>query len=246
MSETTTEATPAPESTPAPEPAATAAPETEATTQEPELEAAPKPKQGDRRFAIMTAKLKAEEVARAAAERRAEAAEALANAGKDTPPRRAETPDIETAAARLVQQREFDARRQSVIAAGQKEFSDWAEKTDILHGLGATSNPAFMEALVELPNAAKVVAHLADDADAVEALLRKSPAAMAAALGRMDAEVSRPATRALSSAPKPVTPVTTPAVVAEPDAYDEKLSMKDYVALRAKTAPRHLGGIGRR
>lgn len=245
MSETVTDNT-APE---APQEAAvTEAPKVVDQVAEPEAAPQPeKPKQGDRRFAIMTAKLKAEEAARQSAERERDAALALANAGKDLDPpapTRNVPHDIEVAAARLVQQREFETRRDVVVTEGSKEYPDWQERTAILHGLGATSNAAFMEALVELPNAAKLVAHLADDADALVTLLGKSPTAMAAAMGRMDAELSKPVTRTLSNAPKPVTAITTPAVVKEPDAYDEKLSMRDYVALRNKQAPRHLGGRG--
>jgi hypothetical protein len=115
----------------------------------------------------------------------------------------------------------------------------------VLHGLGATQNAAFMQALVELPNASQLVAHLADDTDELLTLLNKSPVQMAAAMGRMAAAMpadtsSRASEKPLSAAPKPVKQVTAPAVVKEPTAYDASLSMADYVKLRAKTAPRHL------
>jgi hypothetical protein len=74
------------------------------------------------------------------------------------------------------------------------------------------------------------------------ALLRKSPAAMAAHLGRLDAKMETTAAPRASSAPKPPAPLRTPAVQPEPDLYDEKLSMKEWAALWDKQAPRSLGG----
>ena len=250
MSETVpTESPVAPVEAP-PVEAVTEVPAVVETPVDPTPEPAPEPKkpQGDRRFAIMTAKLKAEETARLSAERERDAALALANAHKDdtAPPKRDAPKDIEAAAAQLVQQREFNERCNAVDASGKAEFADWDAKKEVMSALGASTNTAFLEALTESRNAAKLFAHLADDADALVTLLGKSPTAMAAAIGRMDAEMSRPAARPVSAAPKPITPVTTPAVVAEPTAYDEGLTMKQYAELRAKTAPRHLGGRGNR
>ena len=235
------------------EPAATAAPETQPPPQaaEPTAEATPEPKPtpAERRFAILTSRLATEAEARAAAERRAEAAEALLNAGKEKPAAIPTQPGetVEQAAERIVAQRDYDSRRNALVAAGEKELGKeaWAEKTGFLHDLGATGNQAFMQAIVAVPGATKLVAHLADDPDALATLLTKPPVAMAAEMGRMAAELTRPTPRPLSNAPRPATPVQAAAVVAEPDAYDEKLSMSEYVALRRKTAPRHLGGQGR-
>jgi hypothetical protein len=210
------------------------------TTAEPEP--APKPKQGDRRFAIMTAKLKAEETARQTAERERDAALALANAGKEQPTQR--EPDVETAAARLIAQREFEARRQALIGAGTKEFSDWADKTDILHAMGATQNLAFMEAIVDSENGPKIVAHLADDADALVALLAKSPTAMATAIGRLDAKMSAPAPKKLSGAPPPAPRVYPSGVVpeADPYSYPPNMSMKEWSKMMDAHLPPSLGG----
>lgn len=217
---------------------------------EPAAETPPeKPKQGDRRFAIMTAKLKAEEGARQAAESRASAAEALLNVGKEEPdritPTRREAPqDVESAAARLIAQREHAARHDAVVTEGLRDYPDWKEKADILHGMGATSNAAFMEALVELPNATKIVAHLAEDADALVALLGKSPTAMAAAMGRLDAQVGRTAVKPLSNAPSPAPRVQASGVVPEanPHNYPANMSMKEWSKMMDPHLPVHLGG----
>ncbi len=256
MSETTSEAVvePVVEAVTDPVDTTQTAQETEQQTQAdpaPETEAEPaekpKPKPGDRRWAHMTARLRDAEAARDLALRQATEAQALLQAQQNSenpaPPQR-EVTDVDARARELIAQREFDAKRLSLVQDGSKEYGSeaWSEKTEVLHGLGATQNPAFMQALVELPNAAKLVAHLADDADALVGLLGKSPVAMAAEMGRMVAEIGRQPARAVSNAPKPVTPVSAPRVVAEPDAYSPDITMEQYVALRRKTAPRHLGG----
>lgn len=260
MSETQSEAVvEAPVETPAPVVETnqeTAAPEQQAAEQAPQR-TADEVKQDEidqkskekisKRFSTLTRSLSEKQREIETLRRQNQEAQALLDAqrGADDPlVKHAQPPDVDARARELIAEREFDEKRLSLVQGGAKEFGQgaWTEKTEILHGLGATQNPAFMQALVELPNAAKLVAHLADDADALVALLRKSPVAMAAEMGRMDAEISRQPTRTVSNAPKPVTPVDTPRVVSEPTAYDENLTMEQYVALRRKTAPRHLGG----
>lgn len=257
MSETIQqETTEAPVTEAAPEPQETAAVETPQATEQtteaaPEGEEKPKPKQGDRRFAQMTARLSAVEAERDRLRREYEQAQALLAAKNGTDDVRQPEIDIDAKVNERLAQREFEAKRLAVVQEGAKEFGKegWAEKTEVLHGLGATQNNAFMQALVELPNAARLVAHLADDADALVALLNKPPVAMAAEMGRMvaalPAEVRVDPGKPLSAAPKPVKPVTAPAVVSEPTPYDQNLTMAQFVELRRKQAPRHLGGVGR-
>jgi hypothetical protein len=85
-----------------------------------------------------------------------------------------------------------------------------------------------MQALVEVPGASKVVAHLADDADALVELLGKSPVAMAAAMGRMAAELNRPVATRLSNAPRPAAPVTPAVVTPEIDLNTFEGSMAEW------------------
>jgi len=234
---------PAPEPTPEPEPVA------EAPQAEPEPEPPPAAKPDDtrRRIAQLTRKYADADNARQEAERKLAAAQALldaaAPAAADAPKPAAPptTAEIEEAAAKLVAQREFDARRTTLVADGTKEFGKeaWDEKTGFLHEMGATANQAFMQTLVDLPGATKIVAQLADDPDGLAALLAKTPTAMAAAMGRMSAEVTRPAAPVrLSNAPRPQAPVQPAAVVTEPSIDDEeywsKRPMKEWVAAMDK------------
>jgi len=255
MSETTqeplTESAPVPLSTDAsPEVSTETAPEQVAEpVAEPEPEQ-PKPRRADRHVANLTARLAAKEAEVLAAEQRAQAAEAMLQAGRDgngadTPRQPASLPtDIEARADAIAAQREFNRRLADIDAAGKKEAGaeTWEGAKGILTALGATKNQAFLEALAETSNPTKIFAALADDSDEVTALLRKSPAAMAAHLGRLDAKMETTAAPRASSAPKPPTPLRTPAVQPEPDLYDEKLSMKEWAALWDKQAPKSLGG----
>jgi hypothetical protein len=207
----------------------------------------PKPRRADRHVANLTARLSAKEAEVAAAERRAAAAEAMLQAareGNGTGQPQTFPTDIEARADEIARQREFNKRLTDIDTAGKKEAGGetWEEAKSILTGLGATQNQAFLEALAETSNPTKIFAALADDSDEVVALLKKSPAAMAAHLGRLDAKMETTATPRASSAPRPPAPLRTPAVQPEPDLYDEKLSMKEWAAIWDKQAPRSLGG----
>ena len=172
-------------------------------------------------------------------------------AGEETAPTAPAAPltdeVIRARAAELNAAERFQERTRDLISKGAKELGadTWNEKTGILAEMGATGNQAFMQALAELPDAHKLVAHLADDLDTLSGLLGRSPVAMAAEMGRIAAAISTPVQRSLSAAPKPVAPVTG-RVTAEPDVYDDKMSMAEYVKLRRKTAPVALGGERRR
>jgi len=153
--------------------------------------------------------------------------------------------EIERRAELLNAQRNSETRRQTLVGAGLKEYTPdvWQAKTEVLQQLGATENPAFMRAVVAVHDGHKVVAALADDPDRVTSLLRMDPVEMAAEMGRMSAELSAPRpTKPVSAAPAPI---AAPAGRTQPtpDIYDtSSMSMKEYAAHRAKTAPAHLGG----
>jgi hypothetical protein len=209
----------------------------------------PKPSPRERRVAQLSARLGETTRERDELQRRAEAAEALLRAakGEEEPPTRTEPTDaeIDRRANERIARREFDTRRAAVIAKGEQEFGKdaWMEKTTILGEMGAATNQTFLEALVELPNAPKIVAHLADDPDTLAEMLRKSPTAMAAQLGRLDAQMERaaapPAPKTVSSAPRPPNPIQTGAVLKEVDWADpdqeSKMSMAEWNAAFEKS-----------
>lgn len=151
--------------------------------------------------------------------------------------------DIQRRAEEIVARQRSAERTRSLISEGVKEFGqeDWNAKTGIIAALGATDNPAFMRALAAIPAGHKVAVALADEPDRLASLLSLEPLEMAAEMGRMAVEVGAPKAKTISNAPKPITPVTGRGAAA-PDINDPNLSMKEWVALRNKTAPVRLGG----
>lgn len=249
MSEAITDPIPEPAPEPVvlgdlPEPAATS--ESELTPDPaPTPDLAPKPKQGDRRFAQVTARLATESAAREAAERRAEAAEALLRASRpdETPTPPAPVVDREAEISAVIAQRELNARLSQIDAQGKKNIGadEWENAKATLTAMGATGNAAFLQALAEAEVPEKVFAALADDPDGLDALLKKSPTALAAAVGRMDAKLAAPPpapVRPLSAAPRPAVPLQPAAVLPEIDPFgagEDKMSMAEWNAAFEKT-----------
>lgn len=210
----------------------------------------PKPKRTDRHIAHLTARAAAEADRANAAERRADAAEALVRAGArdgDKPPPAVTTgpaTDVETRAAQLVEQRAFHARLGEIDAAGKKSLGAdaWETAKATLTSLGATNNQSFLQALAETDNPAAIFAAMADDPDELMELLRKSPAAMGAKLERMDAALRKPAVKPLSAAPKPAARVDPGAVLPVTNIYDPAISNADLDKELDRLLPLHLGG----
>lgn len=218
-----------------------------AAAAEPPAEPEPKPKRTDRHIANLTRRLADESRLREAAERDAHAARELLGATKPEAVAPREQPaDIETRAAQIVAEREFNKRLSDIDAAGKKDIGadEWEQAKATLSALGATGNQAFLQALAETENPAKIFAAMADDTDALAELLAKSPAAMAAKLGRMDAQLSRPVVRPLSAAPVPPAKVIPSGIVKDPDpySYPPGMSMKEWNKMMDGVLPPSLGG----
>ena len=262
MSDTTTDA-PTGDAEPTPEPTETdatvAAPATtEATPAATETPPAaadsePKPKPWEPAALARETRLKHEarrEAEKLKAELELLRAQLPPKEGETRPATPQMTPDaIRAEADKLREQERYDEARTELIQTGIKELGQetWNKKTEVLAALGATDNQGFMEALVELPDAQKLVAALADDPDRLTALLAKRPTAMAAEMGRMVAELVTPKPKTLSDVAAPVTPVRPRGTTPTPDIADTKnLSVKEWIELRNKQAPRHLGGARKR
>ncbi len=212
---------------------------------EPEKPAA---KQKDRRFAHLTARIQAEAEARAVAERRAEAAEALLRAnrpgGDEAAPRPPQpVPDVRAEARRLVEEERFNARLAEIDAAGKVGMGgdQWEAAKATLTSLGAVNNQDFLRALAKTKAPERVFAALADDTDRLMDILKETPAGMGAMLGEMGAELSRPsqAVKTTSNAPRPPAPVHTSSAPVQPTAEQlaKSASVDDYVAQLKKEFP---------
>lgn len=109
----------------------------------------------------------------------------------------------------------YNARANSLVAAGDKEFGrdDFTAKSNILWSLGVSEKPEFMQIVTDpdlMPDGHKVIAHLADNHDDALRILSLPPLQMAAALTKLGDKISAaPQTpqRTISNAPRPITPV---------------------------------------
>lgn len=207
--------------------------ETQAQEQEPP-KPEPKPKRTDRHIAHLTAAKTAAERRAEDAERRAAAAEALLRSGEteQPAPRQPQTTN-EDAIQAEVNRRELNRRLTAIDTTGKREFGEtWETAKATITGLGGTDNAAFLEALTEAENPAKVFAALADDPDTLVDLLSQTPARIAARITRMDTEIARtPAAKPLSSAPTPARRVAgTAAVLPDFDPYNvpKNMSMAEW------------------
>ena len=169
-----------------------------------------KPSRGDKRFAMLSARL-----ARTEAE--------LAEARRVSQPRPSEAA-VDPAVQRLAEQHAEKLYQERVVAervktfhdAGKAAFPDWQDRCQSLMEMGADSG--FAELLIDLPDGAKVAAALADDPESLEQIATiKTERGRAIALGKYSASLAtKPATpaRPVSRAPAPIRPVTGTARVA--------------------------------
>ncbi len=145
-------------------------------------------------------------------------------------------------------QQDFIEKRQAIIDAGVKEFTDkvWNDRTEYLTLMGAVGRPDFMEALVDIPQGHKLAVHLADNPNLLKSLLDKRPSAMAAHMGLIAAELAvadAPKPKELSNAPRPVKPVGAGRV--EPPFKVPDAGTPAWFEWRNQTAPKRLGGQGK-
>lgn len=198
----------------------------------------PKPTALDRRIAQLTARLASEADRAAKAQRELDALKAMMaskDAGEQPQPQQRDIQaEIDRAAEMKVAQREMARATQNWLKAGHAEFPDFDAKSGVLASLGATEKPAFLEAVVSLPNGHRLVPMLADDPDEAMRVLDLPPLRMAAELGRLAEKASAaPKPKAVSKAPAPVDPVNGRAR-REPSLDDPDLPMEDYIRLREK------------
>lgn len=146
------------------------------------------------------------------AERRAEAAErtlAELRAGKpdqvDAPPAPADVDrQINERAQEIVRKNQFDDRCNEAYSSGKAEFSDFDATLGNFRLLGEASQP-LIEAVIQLPDAHKVLYALGQDMDEAERISSLPPVPMAVALAKLS--MSQPKAKPVSNAPPPIRPI---------------------------------------
>lgn len=183
----------------------------------------PKPTFYEKRFGELTrqkreAERRAEEAeARLAALERGETATSQDEGETQPRPRQQQQPqpetDVERAAERLIEHREYSKRVTNVIAAGEAEFdkAEFTAKCNLIADIGGEAVQDFMKIVTDsdvVTDGHKVIAALADDPDEAERVLSLNPVKMALALTKLSEKLSKPpAPKPVSRVPAPVDPV---------------------------------------
>lgn len=143
--------------------------------------------------------------------------------------------EVQTAAERIVAQREIQRRTDSFLNAGNKEYGDatFLEKCNEVAMMGAGDSPEFMSIITDpdiIPDGHRLVAQLADHPEEAEKILalRNNPVRMAAALSRFANTVKAPE-KAVSGAPAPIKTIGGAAKSSTPEDQDD---IKTWMAKR--------------
>jgi hypothetical protein len=172
----------------------------------------------EKRFGELTRKAREAErerdelKARLDALERGEAREKPAEPEAKPAPRQQPETDVEKAAERLVEQREFNARVAKVISAGESEYDkdDFTKKCNLIADIGGQAVPDFMKIVTDSDMVAdghKVIAALAEDPEEAERVLSLNPVKMALALTKLSEKLAKPVAKQHSKVPAPVDPV---------------------------------------
>jgi hypothetical protein len=120
---------------------------------------------------------------------------------------------VERRAAQIVDQRAFEARRDAMISAGEKEFETkaFAAKCNLVADIGERNLPSFMSLITDpeiVTDGHKVIAALADNPEEAHRILNLPQIKMALELTKLSEKLGKPATpKTLSKVPPPVDPV---------------------------------------
>jgi len=142
--------------------------------------------------------------------RRAEAAEAIADRLSKGEAPKQDTPQdvdrlVEQKAAELTQQREFNAKCDTIYSSGSKDFGAEWDSTLANFGMLGGLNQPFLEAVTQLPDAHKVLHQLGSDMDAAARIMSLPPIPMAVELARLSARPVK--TAPVTKAPPPIAPL---------------------------------------
>lgn len=130
------------------------------------------------------------------------------------------------AAADRVNKAANDVYNEGVKQFGRQEFDSAVQAMNESFG---QQTSLVIETLVDLPNAEKVIQHLSLNPDVMDDLASLPPHRLGAALAKEAAKLA-PKPKAVSKAPKPITPIST-ANAAEPEVDMEHMSMEQLAKM---------------
>lgn len=127
----------------------------------------------------------------------------------------------------------FNKACDDIAEAGKSEFTDFDDALKNFNMLGGIPL-TMLETLTDMPtNAHKVLRAVGKDPELAERVLKMSPMKMAMELARIESGLDKaPASKPLSLAPKPITPIDSGA---RGEVDPEKMSTAEWVQWREKT-----------
>jgi hypothetical protein len=123
---------------------------------------------------------------------------------------------VRAEATRIAEAQAYQQKLVSFDNAGRKDYSDFVDRCNTVASLGAAENPVFMQAVTSMDDGHRVVAQLAENPQKAVEILSLPPVAMAVALARYANNTPAPKPPPVSTAPKPVKPISGAAKV-DPD-----------------------------
>jgi hypothetical protein len=123
---------------------------------------------------------------------------------------------VRAEATRIAEAQAYQSKLVSFDNAGRKDFPDFVDRCNTIASLGAAENPVFMQAVTSMDDGHQVVARLAENPQKAMEILSLPPVAMAVALARYANNTPAPKPPPVSTAPKPVKPISGAAKV-DPD-----------------------------
>jgi hypothetical protein len=137
--------------------------------------------------------------------------------------------DVETRAAAIAAQREFDRNCNDIYAKGKEAYPDFDDSLKSYANLGGLT-PQFIEATMEAGDAHVILQELSKDMDEASRIMSLTPTRQAVALAKVAAKLQ--AVPKTSSAPPPIRPLAGGGTSVEKD--PEKMPMKDWIVWREK------------
>lgn len=166
-----------------------------------------------------------------------EAENAALKAGQKTDTISLTDAEIDKRAAEKAAINQFNDKCNNIAEQGKKDFATFDAALANLRAVGAlgeNSNPAFLQTVAELPNAHKLLNHLGNNLDEAARINSLTPLKMAIELARIETAINTVATKPVSKAAAPITPITGGSGVASGDLSDPNISMDDFARIRNK------------
>jgi len=139
--------------------------------------------------------------------------------------------DVETRAAQLAAEREFNKTCDEIYARGKEEFKDFDSKISNFQKLGGLP-PALIEASIEAGPSHKILHYLGENMDEAARVLALPPLKMAVAVSKLGDKLSK--APAVSQLDEPIKPISGRAAAPAGWQNPEDMPLEQWMAWRNK------------